>query len=108
MCLFSPQLFTDGKNKPIPPMTVAMTPPIISQTVRSVGAPVKKRDTSELKELLAENPQIKNTTPTTTKAVDIAFGMAHPPRRTTFPVCGSWLHELYRQKTRPSRHETAT
>jgi len=32
------------------PMTVAATPPIISQTALSVGEPVKKRETSELKE----------------------------------------------------------
>ena len=43
-------------------------PPMSIQTALSVGDPVKKRDTSELKEFVAFTPMTISTTPPTSSA----------------------------------------
>ena len=49
---------------------VATIPPMSIQTALSVGEPVKNRETSELKELVALMPIIMSTTPPTRKAME--------------------------------------
>jgi hypothetical protein len=52
--------------------TIDKTAPAISiQTALSVGVPVKKREISELKELMARAPSTKSTTPATKREIEI-------------------------------------
>src|SRR4051812_68107 len=46
----------DERNKPVRAATMATTPPIMSQMVLSVGAPVKKREKAEPMESEAWRP----------------------------------------------------
>lgn len=51
------------------PEIEATIPPISNHTVLSVGAPVKNRETSELKESEALTPKMINTIPPTSNAI---------------------------------------
>ena len=52
------------------PTTIATAPPISIHTALSVGDPVKKRDTSELKEFVAVIPKTTSTTPPTIRKME--------------------------------------
>jgi len=59
--------------KPDNPTRAAAIPPVNNQTDLSVGAPVKKRDTSELNDSKVLTPQMINTIPTTNRATEISL-----------------------------------
>jgi hypothetical protein len=56
-------------------MITAAAPPMSSQIALSVGLPLKNRDTSELKDCVALNPNINKTTPTAKTAKPTIFVM---------------------------------
>jgi hypothetical protein len=65
------QLLLGQRKKPNSPTKTATPPPMKSQTVLSVGEPVKNRDTPELMESEALKPQMINMIPTANSAMEI-------------------------------------
>jgi hypothetical protein len=59
------------KVKPSIPTTVQATPPARNHMAFSLGLPVRKRDTSDLRDFEAEMPQMMSMIPTTAKAMEI-------------------------------------
>jgi hypothetical protein len=55
----------EPRNVPIRPTKAAIAPPMSIQTAQLVGDPVKNRETSELKELVALTPMTISTIPPT-------------------------------------------
>ena len=60
------------------PTRIATTPPMIIQTERSVGVPVKNRDISDASELDAWIPMTSRMSPMTTSAIPMGTFMASP------------------------------
>ena len=50
-----------GQSAELAPAQMPTTPPMVSHTARSVGEPVKKLETWELKESIAAMPNINRT-----------------------------------------------
>jgi hypothetical protein len=65
----------------VPPAKMQTTPQMVSHTARSVGEPVKKLETWELKESISATPKINRTIPATNTRIPRIRGgcIAFPP-----------------------------
>lgn len=74
----------ERKNPKNRPAQAHPSPPISNQTDRLVGVPVKKRETSELKDSDALMPKMMSATPTASNAIPSGLFIG-------FLNCCAWL-----------------